>query len=209
MDPITKKKISIVILAITLLAEALGLSIAFLTEPQPYLYFTNIGNAFYALAVFLALIAQIVALAKKEQLPRWAFIFHYTGTVCEVLILLTVCLYLVWFQGPKTIYEGSFVFLHLLCPLLAIGNHYFFLGKSNYKFSDGGYGIILPALYAATLIPLSAANIVTPPYPFLDFQANSWWLTLLYAIGYLAIIWLVCYALIRYAEKTQRITEKE
>lgn len=209
MNPLTKKKISIAVLASTLLGEAFGLAIAFLTQEQPYLYFTNIGNAFYAIAAALTLIAQIVALRKKKQLPRWAFILHYSATVCEVLILLTVCLYLVWFQGPKMIYEGSFAFLHLLCPLLAIGNHYFFLGKSNYKFSDGGYGMILPALYAATLIPLSAANIVTPPYPFLDFQSNSWWLTLLYAIGYLTIIWLVCYALIRYAEKTQRISEKE
>lgn len=209
MSPITKKKISIAILVAALIGEAIGLSIAFYTQQKPYLYFTNAANIIYAIAAVLTLIAQIRALAKGKDLPRWAFVLHYVGTVCEVLVLLIVCLYLVWFQGPEAIYGGSFAFLHLLCPILAIGNHYFFLGKSDYKFADGGFGMIPPALYAAIIIPLSATQIITPPYPFLDFEANSWWLTLLYAIGCLAVLWLICYVLIRYAKKTQAITEKE
>ncbi len=209
MSPLTKKKASIAILIASLIGEAFGLSIAFLIQEKPYLFFTNISNVIYAFIAFVVLIAQIHALVKNKQISRWAFVLHYVGTVCEVLVLLISCLYLVWFQGVGTLYEGSFAFLHLLCPLLAIGNHYFFLGKSDYKFVDGGFGMIPPALYGAILIPLSANQVVTPPYPFFDFQENSWWLTLLYALGCLVVLWLICYALIRYAKKIQEITEKE
>lgn len=209
MRYVTKKAISIVLLIATILGELAGLTIAFLTEEKPYLFFTNIGNAFYLIVAILVLIAQISALRKKKQISRWGFVLHYTGTVTEVLIFLIVCLYLVWFNGPMMLYSGSFPFLHVLCPILAIVNHYVFLGKSEYSFKDGGWGFLPPVLYACIIIPLCALKIIEAPYPFLDFSKNQWWMTLLYAVGALVILWLICYALIRYAKKTQNITEKD
>ena len=209
MRYVTKKAISIALLIATILGELAGLTIAFLTEEKPYLFFTNIGNAFYLAVAVLVLVAQISALTKKKQISRWAFVLHYTGTVTEVLIFLIVCLYLVWFNGPMMLYSGSFPFLHVLCPILAIVNHYVFLGKSKYSFKDGGWGFLPPVLYACVIIPLCAFKIIEAPYPFLDFSKNQWWMTLLYAIGALVILWLICYTLIRYAKKTQNITEKD
>lgn len=209
MRYVTKKAISIALLIAAILGELAGLTIAFLTEEKPYLFFTNIGNAFYLIVAILVLIAQISVLRKKKQISRWGFVLHYTGTVTEVLILLIVCLYLVWFNGPMMLYSGSFPFLHVLCPILAIVNHYVFLGKSEYSFKDGGWGFLPPVLYACVIIPLCACKIIEAPYPFLDFSKNQWWMTLLYAVGALVILWLICYALIRYAKKTQNITEKD
>ena len=209
MRYVTKKAISIALLITAILGELAGLTIAFLTEEKPYLFFTNIGNAFYLIVAILVLIAQISALRKKKQISRWSFVLHYTGTVTEVLIFLIVCLYLVWFNGPMMLYSGSFPFLHVLCPILAIVNHYVFLGKSEYRFKDGGWGFLPPVLYACVIIPLCACKIIEAPYPFLDFSKNQWWMTLLYAVGALVILWLICYALIRYAKKTQNITEKD
>ncbi len=209
MKYVTKKAISIALLIAAILGEAAGLTIALLTEEKPYLFFTNIGNAFYLICAFLVLIAQISALAKKKNISRWGFVLHYAGTVTEVLIFLIVCLYLIWFSGPMMLYSGSFPFLHVLCPLLAIANHYFFLGKSEYSFKDGGWGFLPPVLYACVIIPLCACKLIEAPYPFLDFSKNQWWMTLLYGVGALVILWLICYVLIRYAKKTQSITEKD
>ncbi len=209
MRYVTKKAISIALLITAILGEVAGLTIAFLTEDKPYLFFTNIGNLIYLIVAILVLIAQISALAKKKDISRWAFVLHYVGTVTEVLIFLIVCLYLVWFNGPMMLYSGSFPFLHVLCPILAIVNHYVFLGKSSYEYKDGSWGFLPPLLYASVIIPLCACSIIEAPYPFLDFSKNQWWMTLLYAIGALVILWLICYALIAYAKKTQSITEKE
>ncbi len=205
----TKKAISIALLCAAILGEALGLTIAFIVEENPCLYYTNIGNALYLLFAIVVLFAQISALAKRKSLPRWAFVLHYVGTVTEVYIFLIASLYLVWFQGPAMLYSGSFPFLHIVCPILAVVNHYFFLGKSQYLYKDGGWGFLPPVLYACCIIPLSALKIIAAPYPFLDFSKNQWWMTLLYAIAALVILWLICYVLIRYGKKTQNITEKD
>lgn len=205
----TKRGISIAILIAAILGEGLGLGLSFLQQGDSYLYFTILGNAFYALVALILLAVEIVCLAKKTKLPRWAYVLHYVGTVCETITLLTVCLLLVWLQGPGLLYAGAFPFLHLLCPLLALANHYFFLGKSDYRYTDGGFGFIPVLAYAAAMIPLSACGIVKPVYPFLDFHVNSWWITLLYAVGALVLLWLICYVLIRYGKKGQELTEKE
>ena len=204
----TKKNLSIALLLTSLLGEGLGLTLAFLSGGEPYLFYTFLGNALYALIALILLVVEI-ACYKKREIPRWAFVLHYVGTVNEAVIFLIVCLYLVWFQGPGVFYRGSFPFLHLLCPLLAFANHYFFLGKSDYRYTDGCFGFIPVVTYASVIIPLSAAKVINPPYPFLDFHINSWWITLLYAIGAFFMLWTICYVLIRYAKATQKLTEEK
>lgn len=208
MNPLTKKKISIAILITAIVCGSLGLFIAFSSEGAPYLFFTNLGNCLYLSVALIVLVAQCLALSKKKDLPRWAFVLHYVGTATETLIFLIVCLYLVWVSGPALLYKGSFIFLHVICPLLAIGNHYFFIGKADFKNQDGLYAFLPPLLYACVLIPLCITKTVEPPYPFLDFSANPWWLSLLFSIASLVIMWLICYALIAYVRKTQAIVEK-
>ncbi len=209
MKSVTKKAISVILLAGAILGEIAGLTIALVIEEKPYLYFTNIGNAVYLVIAILTLVAQISAISKKKEISRWGFILHYVGTVTEVLIFLIVCLYLVWFSGPMMLYFGSFPFLHVLCPILAIANHYFFLGKSSYKYVDGFWGCLVPVLYACVIIPLCACKIIEAPYPFLNFSKNQGWLTLLYAIGAPVVLSAICYVLIRFAKKTQSLTEKD
>ena len=204
----TKKAISIALLGAAIIGEIAGLTIALLTESQPYLFFTNAGNAFYLIVAILVLIAQINALRKKSDIPHWGFLLHYVGTVTEVLIFLIVCLYLVWFNGPMMLYSGSFPFLHVLCPILAITNHYFFLGKSEHCFKESLYGFLPPALYACVIIPLCACSIIEAPYPFLDFSKNQWWLTLLYAIGAIVVLGAICFLLLRFVKKSQSVTEQ-
>lgn len=209
METITKKRISILLLSAAILGEILGLLIALLSEERPYLFFTNIGNAFYLLVAILVLIAQCLALSRRKEIARWAVILHYAGSVTETLIFLIVCLYLVWFSGPMMLYSGSFPFLHLVCPLLAIANHFFFLGGSPLKKKDAVFGFFPPFLYACAIIPLSAAKLIEAPYPFLDFAANPWWLTLIYAIGSILVLSLLCFLLIHFAKKTQKLGEKD
>ncbi len=203
-----KKRVSIVLLIAAIIGEAIGLGIAFLSEDKPYLFFTNMGNAFYLLAATVALFAQCHALVKKKEIARWAFALHYVGVVTETLIFLIVALYLVWFSGPMMLYSGSFPFLHVLCPLLALANHFFFLGEPSCKSKDALFGFLPPAVYASAIIPLCACKKIDPPYPFLDFSANPWWLTLIYAIGSLIVLSLICFLLFHFAKKTQKLTEK-
>ncbi len=209
MNPTVKKRISILLLLGAILGEMMGLSIAFLTEDKPYLFFTNMGNSFYLLCAIVVLICQCHALKKGKELAKWASLLHYVGTVTETLIFLIVVLYLVWFSGPMMLYSGSFAFLHLLCPLLAIANHFFFLGKPSYIYKEGALGFLPPLLYACAIIPLCACKAIEAPYPFLDFASNPPWLTLIYAIGSIIVLSLICFLLLRFGKKTQNLTEKD
>ena len=204
-----KKRISIALLIAAIIGEIAGLSIAFLTEEKPYLFFTNMGNAFYLAVAIIVLIAQCIAARKKRELAHWASLLHYVGTVTETLIFLIVVLYLVWFSGPMMLYSGSFPFLHLLCPLLSLANHFFFLGKPAYIYKEGAFGFLPPLIYACVIIPLCACKMIDAPYPFLDFAANPWWLTLIYAIGSILVLALICFLLFHFGKKGQKLTEKD
>ena len=204
----TKRRISILLLEAAIIAEFFGLFIAILTEEQPYLFFTNMGNACYLLLAIAVLCLQVVALKTGKEFPRLVFVLHYIGTATETLIFLIVALYLVWFSGPMMLYSGSFPFLHVLCPLLAVANHCFFIGKPEFKKTDALFGAIPPLLYASVIIPLCATGLIEAPYPFLEFGANPWWLTLLYGIGSILVMALICFLLLHFAKKTQNLTEK-
>lgn len=209
MNPIIKKRISILLLLGAILGEIMGLTIAFLTEEKPYLFFTNMGNAFYLLCAIVVLICQCYVLKKGKELAKWASLLHYVGTVTETLIFLIVALYLVWFSGPMMLYSGSFAFLHLLCPLLAIANHFFFLGRPSYIYKEGAFGFLPPLLYACAIVPLCACKTIEAPYPFLDFASNPPWLTVIYAIGSIIVLTLICFLLLHFGKKAQSLTEKK
>ena len=79
-------------------------------------YFTTLSNIFCAIASLLVVIAQLCG-----ALPFWVLLIKYVGTAAVTVTLLTVFLFL----GPsshewKGLLCGAELFLHLICPLLAI-----------------------------------------------------------------------------------------
>ena len=79
-------------------------------------YFTTLSNVLSAIASLV-----VIVCACCGGLPLWAMLLKYVGTAAVTVTLLTVFLFL----GPsshdwKGLLWGAELFLHLICPLLAI-----------------------------------------------------------------------------------------
>ena len=86
-------------------------------------YFTTLSN------VLLAFSSIAVLIMSSGPLPLWTVIFKYTGTAAVTVTMLTV----LFFLGPvshewRSLLGGAELFLHLICPLLALVS---FIGFEN------------------------------------------------------------------------------
>lgn len=78
-------------------------------------YFTALSNLFCAGA------ALALALARLGGVPSLPLLlFKYVGTVAVLVTLLTVLLFLGPHYGYKILFSGPDLWLHLICPLLAL-----------------------------------------------------------------------------------------
>ena len=85
-------------------------------------YFTTLSNVLCAIASLVAVVFGLCG-----PLPLWALLLKYTGTAAVTVTMLTVFLFL----GPtshdwKGLLTHAELFLHLICPLLAIVSFLFF-----------------------------------------------------------------------------------
>ena len=85
-------------------------------------YFTTLSNVFCAIASLIVVICRLCG-----SLPLWALLLKYVGTAAVTVTMLTVFLFL----GPtshdwKGLLTKAELFLHLICPLLAIVSFLFF-----------------------------------------------------------------------------------
>ena len=79
-------------------------------------YFTTLSNVLCAIASLVVAVCWLCG-----ELPFWALLLKYAGTAAVTVTMLTVFLFL----GPsshewKLLLTGAELFLHLICPLLAI-----------------------------------------------------------------------------------------
>ena len=78
-------------------------------------YFTALSNLFCAAA------ALALALARLGGVPSMPLLlFKYVGTIAVLVTLLTVLLFLGPHYGYKMLFSGPDLWLHLVCPLLAL-----------------------------------------------------------------------------------------
>ena len=84
---------------------------------RQFRFFTTLSNVLCALTAAAVIAAWLVA----EALPMWAIILKYVGTSAVTVTMLTVLLFLGPLSGAwKELLSGEELFLHLICPLLAL-----------------------------------------------------------------------------------------
>ncbi len=86
------------------------------SRSEVFRYFTTLSNVFCAIASLIVAIAELCG-----TVPFWALLLKYAGTAAVTVTMLTVFLFL----GPtshewKGLLSGAELFLHLVCPVLAI-----------------------------------------------------------------------------------------
>lgn len=82
-------------------------------------FFTALSNLYCALGCLADAACRLAGDA-----PRGVLVFRYTGTVSVTVTMLTVLFFLMPQYGAKAMFGGPDLWLHLLCPVMALVSHF-------------------------------------------------------------------------------------
>ena len=86
-----------------------------------FVFFTNDSNILAGLIALLTVPFNIRSLIRgQDAIPAWLMTLKLVGTAAVTLTMMVVLLFLGPTQGYANMFSGVCLFLHLLCPLLAI-----------------------------------------------------------------------------------------
>ncbi len=86
-----------------------------------FLFFTTDSNLLAAIAALCLIPIQVSNLIRgRSELPLWAVLLKYLGTVSVTVTFLTVVFFLAPKMGIELLISGKSLFLHTVCPLLSI-----------------------------------------------------------------------------------------
>ena len=130
-------------------------------------YFTALSNLFCAAA------ALALALARLGGVPSLPLLlFKYVGTVAVLVTLLTVLLFLGPHYGYKMLFSGPDLWLHLVCPLLALLS-YLLWDRAPLSLATALLGVLPVLLYG--LLYLRRVVFQQRWEDFYDFNRGGKW----------------------------------
>ena len=112
--------------------------------------FTVQSNMLLGITSLVFAIFEILYLKKEKQIPQFLFLFKYVITIALFLTFLTVAIFLspiqqIYGDGYFSLFLKGNLFMHLLCPILAIISFSFF--EKFYKISfKQSFLVIIPTL---------------------------------------------------------------
>ena len=130
--------------------------------PVCFRYFTIDSNVFCALCCLpLLFFGGKGLLTGDYQIPQWALLLKFVGTAAVTVTMVTVLVFLGPLQGFGPMFAGKNLYLHLICPLLAL---------LSLCLMEGGAPITLPeSLWG--LLPTLVYGVV---YAILVLKTKQW-----------------------------------
>ena len=159
--------------------------------------FTNDSNVILLLSSVIMLVLGIKGICKKTyEFSIWARIIRLCGVLGTTLTFLIVMFYLLPIFGTAMISWYSMTALHIICPVLGLVSFLFFEHGKPIKIKFSVIGIIPIIVYAITIIPLVALNVISAPYPFLDIYNQAVFVSILWFAGILGCSYLLSLLLV-------------
>lgn len=113
------------------------------------IFFTNDSNILAALCSLLIVPFNIRALKSgRDEIPVWAMILKFTGTVAVTVTLMVVLLFLGPTMGYAKMFEGNCLELHLICPLISIVSFCFLERGLVLSKKQALWGVVPTFIYA-------------------------------------------------------------
>ena len=139
-------------------------------------FYTEDSNLFALLASIVMVVAMLRRWKSGETVPRWVRMFRYMATCLLSVTFFTVVFILTPMTGFNfkfMLLEGSSLYLHFLCPVLAMILLVFFEKKPKLPWKSALWALIPTGVYTLVLVPLNILRIVDGPYPFLRVYEQS------------------------------------
>lgn len=143
-------------------------------RPQSFRFFTIESNLFAGICALVSLITRIVCLPAGREVPQWVVLLTFTAACAVTVTLMTVVVFLGPTMGYRKMFEGTSLWFHLLCPLIAIVSLILFTGGEKISGAAVLWGILPVVVYGAIYY---TEVIVTKKWEdFYGFNRGGKWL---------------------------------
>lgn len=165
-----KRKVSIALSVIIIILEIIALIVCYNSFGINLAYYTIDSNIFL-------LISTILYLITINNVPKIVQLLKYSSTLSVFITFLVVVfvLYPMYdFNFQFMFLDGPNLYMHVLCPLLAVISFIFFdSNEIENSLKNNLRSLYFTIIYAIILISLNILNVVSGPYPFLKVNQQS------------------------------------
>lgn len=139
-----------------------------------FMFFTVDSNILAAIAaVILAAFQLRNGLRGEKRIPRWVMTLKYVGTVAVSVTFFTVVCFLGPVFGFPGMFAGNNLFLHLICPLLAIFTCFLLESEPPLRFRCTFLGLLPTFFYGIVYIVMVIFR--RQWYDFYGFNMGGFW----------------------------------
>ena len=165
-----KRNVSIALSIIIIILEIIALIVCYNSFGINLAYYTIDSNIFL-------LISTILYLITINNVPKIVQLLKYSSTLSVFITFLVVVfvLYPMYdFNFQFMFLDGPNLYMHVLCPLLAVISFIFFdSNEIENSLKNNWRSLYFTIIYAIILISLNILNVVSGPYPFLKVNQQS------------------------------------
>lgn len=190
------RTLNLIIVVLEILGFIQGVSL------NMFIYYTNLSNL---IALMACLFFLYVSISKKESLRNIAGIFKYIATCMTSLTFVVVLCILVPMQGIQMIYQGNFVYFHLLCPIL-MGISFVFFDDIQLDTNKSLFGLIPTLIYAIIAIVCNLIGVLVGPYPFLMVTKQPVYMSILWCVVVIGLAYGMAYFLLRKKKRMNHVS---
>lgn len=193
---------SILINAVIVILESIAVVLSYKEmKTGMFVFYTVLSNIFLGVSSLLVCVFSVPVLSgKRDSLPVFVSRMKYMATcVVTVTFLVVVFILTPTTAGENSIWKnlmflllyGSMLYMHFLCPVLAILSYTVFEKPQSYNKTLPLYAMVFTLLYAAVLIPLNIVGKVRGPYPFLMVREQSVLASIIWSVVVLGFAYLI------------------
>jgi hypothetical protein len=165
-----KRNVSIALSIIIIILEIIALIVCYNSFGINLAYYTIDSNIFL-------LISTILYLITINNVPKIVQLLKFSSTLSVFITFLVVVfvLYPMYdFNFQFMFLDGPNLYMHVLCPLLAVISFIFFdSNEIENSLKNNLRSLYFTIIYAIILISLNILNVVSGPYPFLKVNQQS------------------------------------
>jgi len=191
---IKKREISLLLNILIVLFEIFAITLYKPLNCNFFVYYTNLSNIF----LFITSLIFLYYVLKNKEINKKVQILKYSSTVSVTLTFLVVVLVLSWqIKGGLflLLFDGPFLYVHTLCPILAIITFIFFEHYDLKENINIFYAVIFTIIYAIITVILNILRIIRGPYPFLMVYQQPVMVSIIWFIILLLITMLIAFIL--------------
>ena len=207
-----KKRLLILILNIAIIIlDGYSLITSFIEEGWlTFKYYTHDSNILLFIVCVIDSLYIIRNKTKDDYAPKYLNVLKLSAvsSVAVTFLVVIVILAPMWFGelGVLKSYQlfllsGHMLYQHLLCPVIGIISYILFACDKSLIKKDLLYSLIPSLIYAVIIVLIVSLGLLEPPYPFLDVLGNPWYMSIMWFVIVLSIIYALHYMFYKFNQK--------